>query len=130
MIVVDASALADVLLRVSSARAVEERILDPDEVLHAPQLLDLEILQVLRRFAALGGWQSARAAEALADFEAVDVVRHPHEPFRRRIWELRANVTAYDAAYLVLAEELGCPLVTRDGRLRKVPGCRATVEVV
>jgi predicted nucleic acid-binding protein len=130
VIVVDASALADVLLRVGSAHAVEERILDEGEVLHAPHLIDLEILQVLRRFAALGGWHPERAKEGLADFGAIHIVRHAHEPFRRRIWELRANVTAYDAAYLALAEELGCPLVTRDGRLRRVPRCRAVVEVV
>jgi predicted nucleic acid-binding protein len=129
MIVVDASALADVLLRLRSARAVEERILDADEALHAPQLLDLELLQVLRRFAGMGGWQQARATEALADLEALRIARHAHEPLRRRIWELRANLTAYDAAYVALAEELECPLVTRDARLAKAPRHRARIEV-
>jgi predicted nucleic acid-binding protein len=130
MIVVDASALADVLLRVPSAHGVEERILDATEALHAPQLLDVELLQVLRRFAAAGRWQAERAAEALADLELVRIVRHPHEPLRRRIWQLRANLTAYDGAYVALAEALGCPLVTRDRRLAAAPGHRASIEVV
>jgi predicted nucleic acid-binding protein len=129
MIVIDASALADVLLRLPSAGAAEQRILDPDEALHAPQLLDLELLQVLRRFATMGQGQQERAAEALEDLEALRIARHPHEPLRRRIWELRANLTAYDAAYVALAEELECPLVTRDARLAKAPGHRARVEV-
>jgi predicted nucleic acid-binding protein len=130
VIVVDASALADVLLRVPSATRVEERLLAPDETLHAPHLIDLEILQVLRRFAAQGGWHEDRAAEALSDFEALRIARHAHESLRDRIWELRNNVTAYDAAYIALAEVLGCPLVTRDRKLSKVPGIGAKVEVV
>jgi predicted nucleic acid-binding protein len=130
VIVVDASALADVLLRFESARDVEERVLDPHETLHAPYLIDVEILNVLRRFARQGEWHETRAAEALADFELVHVVRHPHEPFRGRIWEMRDNVTAYDAAYLALAETLKCPLVTRDKRLAKAPGHGAKVEVM
>jgi len=130
MIVVDASALADVLLRVPTAKRVEERLLDSSEALHAPHLIDLEILQVLRRFAARGRWQDARAAEALSDFEAIRITRHAHAPLRDRIWELRANVTAHDAAYIALAELLRCPLVTRDRRLTKAPGHRADVEVL
>jgi predicted nucleic acid-binding protein len=130
MIVVDASALADVLLQLRSARAVEARILDAAEALHAPHLLDVELLQVLRRFAAMGTWQQERAAEALADLEALRIARHPHEPLRRRIWELRANLTAYDGAYVALAELLECPLVTRDAHLAKAPGHRARIEVL
>jgi predicted nucleic acid-binding protein len=130
MIVVDASALADVLLRVGSSNAAEHRILDAKETLHAPHLVDLEILQVLRRFASAGKWETKRATEALADFDALRIARHPHKPFRQRIWELRKTVTAYDAAYLALAESLGCPLVTRDAKLRRASGHVATVEVL
>src|SRR2546425_1194385 len=97
VIVVDASALADVLLRLESARHVEDRILDERETLPAPHLIDLEILSVLRRFAAAGAWQEQRATEALSDFAALRIARHPHEPLRERIWEMRENVTAYDA---------------------------------
>ena len=92
--------------------------------------MDLEILQVLRRFASAGKWQTERATEALEDLEALRIARHAHEPLRRRIWELRKTVTAYDAAYLALAESLGCPLVTRDAKLRRASGHDATVEVL
>lgn len=130
MIVVDASALADVLLRLPSAVRAQKRILDSDEEIHAPHLIDLEMLQVFRRLAARGGTDDARAAEALADFAAIRISRHAHAPLRERIWELRENVTAYDAAYIALAELLRCPLVTRDRRLSKAPGLRADVEVL
>ncbi len=130
MIVVDASAIVDVMLRIESAAPVAQRLLDPDTTLHAPQLLDLEVLQVLRRFAAMGLWQSERATEALADFSALRIVRHQHEPMRWRIWELRKNVTAYDAAYLALAETLSCPLVTRDAKLQRATSHDAVVEVL
>ncbi len=130
MIVVDASALADVLLGMPTAERVADRLLAPGETLHAPHLLDLEILQVLRRFAAQGRWQRERAADALADLGAVRIARHAHEPFLRRIWELRANASAYDAAYLALAETLGCPLVTRDRKLAGLPGHAADIEVL
>lgn len=130
MIVVDASALADVLLRVPSAARLEDRILDPAETSHAPQLLDLAILQVLRRFAARGDAQARRAAFAIADLEAFNIARHGHAPLRRRIRELRANATAYDAAYLALAETLGRPVVTRDSKLASLPKHNAVVEVL
>ena len=113
-----------------SSNAAEHRILDAKETLHAPHLVDLEILQVLRRFASAGKWETERATEALADFDALRIARHPHKPFRRRIWELRKTVTAYDAAYLALTESLGCPLVTRDAKPRRISGHAATVEVL
>lgn len=130
MIVVDASAVADVMLGITSANAVGRRLLHPAETLHAPHLLDLELLQVLRRFAAMGAWQAERAAQALDDFATLRIVRHPHEPLRARVWELRKNVTAYDAAYIALAELLECPLLTRDKKLRRAPGHAANVEVL
>jgi predicted nucleic acid-binding protein len=71
-----------------------------------------------------------RSAQAVEDFESLRVRRWSHAPLRSRIWDLRANVTAYDAAYLVLAERLRCPLLTRDARLAKAPGHEARVEVV
>jgi predicted nucleic acid-binding protein len=130
VIVIDASALADVLLGVESARRVEDRMFDDDEMLAAPHLIDLEILQVLRRFAAQGDWYEQRARDALDDFKAIRIDRHAHDAFAERIWELRENVTAYDAAYIALAETLGCPLVTRDRKLAKAPGHEAKVEVL
>ena len=90
MIVVDASALADVLLRVGSASAAEHRILDAKETLHAPHLVDLEILQVLRRFASAGKWQTERAAEALDDFEALRIAVHDETLDRQSASEVPA----------------------------------------
>ena len=97
--------------------------------LHAPQLVDIEVLNALRRHAA-GGWLSAeRAADAIDDFEAVTIVRYPHLPMLDRAWELRATITPYDDAYIALAEILGAPLVTCDGRLARAPGHEAQVRV-
>ena len=130
MIVVDASAVADVLLGVASAAPVAQRLLASGETLHAPHLLDLEILQVLRRFAASGSWQAQRAAQAVEDFAAMRIARHAHDSLRSRIWELRKTVTAYDGAYLALAEALGCPLLTRDRKLGRAAGHAAAIEVL
>jgi len=128
MLVVDASAVLAVLLRTDAA-AVEARLFG-GETLHAPHLLDLEVAQVLRRWEAAGELTAARGRAALADLAALRLERYAHEPFLGRIWSLRANATAYDACYLVLAEALDAPLLTCDARLAGVPGHGAVVEVV
>ncbi len=130
MIVIDASAMLEVLLVTPTAMAIKGRIFDPDQTLHAPHLLDLEIAQVLRRYCHIGDLEPERAEEALADLAALGVVRYPHDLFLPRIWELRHNVTAYDASYIALAEELSAPLLTRDQSLAAAPGHRAAVEVI
>lgn len=119
MIVVDASALLEVLLQTSAAPAIADRLFDPAETLHAPFLLGVEVLQVLRRYALTGQIDEARGREALADLKDLAIERYPHEPLLERAWALRENFTAYDAAYLVLAEALGAVLVTCDGRLAR-----------
>ncbi len=129
MIVIDASAMIEVLLVTPAAIRIEERIFSPAETLHAPHLLDLEVAQVLRRYCASGDMSAERAQEALSDLAILGVVRYPHDVFLPRVWELRQNVTAYDAAYVALAEELSAPLLTRDGRLASAPGHHAVVEV-
>ena len=129
MIVVDASAMIEVLLVTPAAVAIEERIFDPAESLHAPHLLDLEVAQVLRRYCASGDMDADRAREALLDLDALGVIRYPHDLFLPRVWELRHNVTAYDAAYVALAEELAAPLLTRDRRLSSAPGHDAVIEL-
>jgi predicted nucleic acid-binding protein len=129
MIVIDASAMIEVLLVTPAAMAVEERLFSPEETLHAPHLLDLEVAQVLRRYCASGEMSAERAEEALADLTILGVNRYPHDLFLSRVWELRHNVTAYDAAYVALAEELSAPLLTRDRRLASAPGHRAVIEV-
>ena len=98
--------------------------------LHAPHLIDLEIAHVLRRHCGAGKLTEQRAREALEDFLGMPVRRHPHEPFLPRIWELRHNFTAYDAAYIALAEALNAPLVTCDRALASTAGHRAQVNLI
>lgn len=130
MIVVDASAVLELLLGTPAAAQVERRILSGDESVHAPHLLDVEAAQVLRRYAAAGAISAARAREALEDLTDLPIARYRHDIFLPRIWQLRHNLTAYDAAYIALAEALRAPLLTRDGRLASAPGHRARVELI
>jgi len=130
MIVLDASAALEVLLRAAGNRQLVTRTLSSAELLVAPHLLDLEVAHVLRRFVAGGELTAARAEQALADYDDLRIARYPHRPLLPRIWQLRENYTAYDAAYLALAEALGAPLVTCDRRLATAPGHRATVECI
>jgi predicted nucleic acid-binding protein len=130
MIVVDASAVLELLLRTLQAGRLAERLLDPEVSRHAPHLLDLEVAQVIRRYSRAGEISEDRAGEALDDFRDLRIHRHPHEPLLSRVWEMRHNLTAYDAAYVALAEALGGPLLTRDGRLASAPGHTAVVEIV
>jgi predicted nucleic acid-binding protein len=130
VIVVDASAILEILLNTSSASRIAERLFASPVSLHSPQLLDLEIAQVLRRYARTQQIDAYRSQEALQDFMDLPITRYPHQPLLPRVWELRHNFTAYDAAYLSLAEALGAPLVTRDAALAKAQGHEAVVEVV
>lgn len=98
--------------------------------MHAPHLLDVEIAQVLRRYALAGALGAERGLEALEDLADFPIARYPHQPFLFRVWELRNNVTAYDAAYIALAEALDGTLVTRDAKLASAAGHRARIELV
>lgn len=130
MIVVDASAVLEVLLRTPSAAEVEGEMFGARDGLHAPHLLDLEIAQVLRRYCRCGDLRPGRAREALTDLADLPIARYPHDIFLSRVWELRGHVTAYDAAYIALAEALGATLLTRDARLAAAGGHRARVRLV
>ena len=130
MIVVDASAVIEVLLGTSAANRIAARFFAEGETLHAPHLLDVEVAQVLRRYALAGAFSPERGGEALEDLADFPIARYPHQPFLFRIWELRHNVTAYDAAYLALAEALAAPLVTRDAKLASAAGHGAQIELV
>jgi len=130
LIVVDASALLELLLLTDKGGEVAERIAAPEETLHAPHLIDLEVTQVLRRYVARRQLDEARASQALEDLRDLDLNRYPHDVLLGRIWELRHNASAYDAAYLALAETLGALLLTSDARLREVPDARAHIEVL
>ncbi|HTT81214.1 MAG TPA: type II toxin-antitoxin system VapC family toxin [Stellaceae bacterium] len=130
MIVLDASAVTEVLLRLSAVAAVERRVHDMRETLHAPHFIDLEVAHVVRRYVMRGEIAEERgrlAIEGLADFP---MNRHPHVDLLPRIWQLRHNLSAYDAAYVALAETLDAPLVTRDRRLAASSGHRARIELL
>ena len=129
MIVIDASALLEVLLRTSRAPSIEARIFAPGETLHAPHLLDIEVAQVIRRFAGKGDITDGRGREALDDLAILSFRRYPHQVLLPRIWDLRANVTAYDGAYLALAEALDAPLLTCDQRLATAARQHTRVEL-
>jgi predicted nucleic acid-binding protein len=130
MIVPDASVILEVLLRTPSAEAIEERLLASNESLHAPHLLDLEIAQVLRRYVSRGEITPRRGATSLELFASFPIRRYSHEPLLSRIWFLRDNLTAYDAAYVALAEGLQATLLTRDDRIGRAAGHRAKIERV
>jgi predicted nucleic acid-binding protein len=130
MIVLDASALVELLLGTEAGRTIASRIADPTLGLHAPHLADVEVAQALRRYVREGELDAGSAVSALAELRALDLERHAHEPLLDRVWALRENVTAYDAVYVALAEALEAPLVTCDGRLARAPGLGARVEFV
>ncbi|SRR5579875_1084497 len=129
MIVVDASALLETLLRTPAAQAVERRIFAARQTLHAPHLIDMEVAQVIRRYAAMGELDAARVRAALADLADFPLRRYPHHFLLSRVWELRANLTAYDAVYVALAEALEAPLLTRDQRFAAIAARYARVEL-
>lgn len=128
MIVVDANVVATVLLDDGEqGQRARDRL--SDEWLTAPELIDLEVASVLRRLCAGAQLDPARATQALADLDDLRLERVPHRPLLRRCWELRHNVSVYDAAYVALAEILDVTLLTADQRLTIAPGTRCTFEL-
>jgi predicted nucleic acid-binding protein len=125
VIVADASAAVSALLNAGSAR----RTLG-DEQLHVPHLIDSEVANALRRQVAARRLDRGAAWTALDRWRRLGMTRYPVVGMLHRIWELRDNVTAYDASYLALAEHLNCALLTADARLSRVPGIRCPVTVV
>lgn len=127
MIVVDTSAVLDVLAKWPADPSLTERLAGED--LHAPHVIDLEILHALRRLVTVGALSAARAADVRSDYHRLAILRYPHQPLADRIWDLRDNLSAYDGAFVALAEVLGVVLVTTDGRLARAPGHGAVVEL-
>jgi predicted nucleic acid-binding protein len=124
--VIDASALVD-LVSVRQSPVVSTVA---GFVLHAPHLIDVEVAQALRGLARAGSVETAVAASALRTAEAVVQERYGHAVLLDRIWELRANLSAYDATYVALAELLDLPLITADARLATAPGVRCRLVLV
>ena len=129
MIVLDASAAVDWLLQTPVGLRIERRIYSRNESLHAPELLDLEVAQVLRRLVREGPVSARRASQTIQDLLDLRLTRYPHFVLLPRIWQLRHNLSAYDAAYVALAEKLGGTLLSRDARLSASPGHAAFIEL-
>jgi len=128
VLVVDTSAVLAALVARDPAPGLVERMAG-DGDLHAPHLVDIEVLHALRRLNALGDVSNERATDARTDFGDLALVRYPHFPLSDRIWELRHNLTAYDAVFVALAEALDAPLVTCDAGLAAAPGHIARIEL-
>jgi predicted nucleic acid-binding protein len=130
VIVLDASAAIEWLLQTSTGQRVEQQIFSQSESLHAPHLLDVEIIQVLRRLVRERVISAVRADQAITDLLDLRINRYPHFVLLPRIWQLRHNLSAYDAAYVALAEELDASLLTSDARLVSASGHTAQIHVL
>ena len=130
MIVVDASVIVDLLLRAPGVQELDARVFAEGEAIHVPHLMDVEVAQVLRRYASRGIISDRRGQMSIELLQQFPLTRHPHDPLLERIWRLRGNVTAHDAAYVALAEGLNAPPLTRDQKLAGVAGHAARIELV
>ncbi len=128
MIVLDASAAIELLLRTPAGEDVARRIARAE--LAAPHLIDVEVAQVARRYERARSLTGSRARQLLSDLLDLELTRYPHDVLLPRAWQLRANLTVYDAVYVTLAEALGGALLTCDARVARAPGHRARVELV
>ena len=130
MIIVDASVVVDALV---SSHSLGDRCRDrlaSATQLNAPHLIDIEVTHALRRLVGRGLLDEGVASHALGQLGELPINRFPHEPFLGRIWQLRHQMTAYDAAYVAVAEAADAPLLTLDGRLAGAHGVACDIEVV
>jgi predicted nucleic acid-binding protein len=128
VVVLDTSAAVELLLVLPERSPLVER-LDTDAELHAPHLIDVEFVHALRGLVQRGKLERERADGTLEDFRSLAIIRYPHELLVPRMWELRENLSGYDAAFVALGEALDIPVVTADSRLARAGGHRAVVEV-
>jgi predicted nucleic acid-binding protein len=130
VIVIDASVLVSALIDDGAARRRTYLRLADEDAICAPEIVDLEIANAWRRDLRLGRIDEERSRQALEDLAVLPLVRMPHKPLMDRIWELRHNLSAYDASYVALAEILGTTLLTADGRMARAPGPRCEIELL
>lgn len=130
MLVVDASVLVSALIDDGAARARMYLRLNGEDTICAPEIIDLEIANAWRRDLRAERIDEERSQQALEDLAVLPLIRMPHQPLMDRIWELRHNLTAYDAAYVALAEDLDTTLLTADGRLARAPTLRCEIELI
>ncbi|MCY4664955.1 MAG: type II toxin-antitoxin system VapC family toxin [Acidimicrobiaceae bacterium] len=129
MIVVDASVVTEAVAGLSERNLEAMRRITGEASL-APHVLDLEVASALRQLVHRGELAEPLARSALRDLAVLPVTRVPHEPLLSRCWELRHNLTVYDAAYVAVAETTGAPLLTSDQRLAQAPGIRCEIELL
>jgi predicted nucleic acid-binding protein len=122
MVIADASAVVEMLLATPRGGAIAEHLFESGHPIAAPHLLDLEVLHVIRRFNRTDRLTAARAEQMLGDLGRLAITRYGHEPLRPAVWRLRSVLSAYDAAYVALAELLGGSIVTCDARLARSTG--------
>jgi predicted nucleic acid-binding protein len=131
MIVIDASAMVELVIGTPRISSFAKRLAsDLAEDLHAPQIIDLEVASMLRKQVQRRTLSPSAASALLAEFTRQDIVRYEHRDLLARVWQLRGNLTPYDAAYVALAEGLDAPLITCDRKLANAPGHRARIELV
>ncbi len=128
--VIDASAALELLLHTTRGRRLSERLYREATEIHVPHLVDLEIAQTLRRYVLQGTFGARRGQQALRQWRHFRTERYGHHRFLDRIWELRQNVSAYDAVYVALAEALSTVLLTADRRLAGAPGLENRIELI
>ncbi len=128
--VLDASGAIELLLYTTPGKRLAAVLENEAVIVHVPHLIDVEIAHVLRRYTINGALDRRAGSRALRRWRELDVERYPHEPLLDRIWQLRANVSAYDAVYVALAETLSEVLVTGDRRLARAPGLGVAIEAV
>lgn len=130
MAVIDASAVIAYVVGGQQAAGVRSRLLSDPTPLSAPHLLDAEVGHVLRRELRRNLLAEREAHAALTALASMPLVRVAHRPLLPRAWELRDNLSFYDALYVALAEALDVPLITLDARLAGAPGIRARIELI
>lgn len=130
MIVLDASAAIELILGTVIGGEVKHHLGDEDQTLHAPSLIDIEVAQTLRQFVFHGVMSPRRARDALDDLVDLDLERHHHDMLLPHIWRLRNNLTAYDAAYVALAEILPATLLTCDRAFAASPAVTARIHLI
>lgn len=130
MIVVDSSVVVEALIGGNERSSrLRRSLVEAEKAIAASDLLDVEVYSALRRYQRFGGLSEQRAAAAIIDLEDLEVERVAHRRFRHRIWELRHNITPYDASYIALAEHFGAQLWTFDKRLANAPGAHCETVV-